>query len=120
MFTDEEFKKEFVNVSENIVVLTKLFDLIYKDIQDLKSFVKDKVSKEDFVNLQKKVFKIETELTQLISLVKEKNDSFANVDEKTKTKLTELEFSLWKLGFITTSGGVLGGALTKFLEFLIN
>lgn len=120
MSIDPEFKKEFSSVSENIIILTKLFDLIYKDIQDLKSFVKDKVSKEEFISLQKKVFKIETDLAQHVKLVKEKNDNFSSIDEKTKTKLTELEFSLWKLGFITTTSGIIGGGLSKLLELLFN
>lgn len=116
----ENLLKEVGGLSANVETLIKVFDKVSKEISEIKPILQEKASREDLDEIKKSfgefevLFKIHLE-NLLLDSKEIKEDT-----EKNKSKISELEFSVWKLGFLTTTGGVVGGSIIKLIDFFTN
>lgn len=123
MLDQVELAKDIGKLGADVNNLVKLFDEVNIELKSIKPLLQDKINREDFDELReefKKLSRIVDKLEYLIdSNIQRTKESDLDLKEN-KTKLSNLEFSVWKLGALSTSGGIIGSTIIATIQALYN
>lgn len=123
MFDQVELAKDIGKLGADVNNLVKLFDEVNMELKGIKPLLQDKINKEDFDELHQEFKKLSRIVDRLEYLLDNNIQRAKESDEDLKqnnTKLNSLEFSVWKLGALSTSGGIVGSTIIATIQALYN